>query len=151
MIFDNCYNHVCLLAVFFCTCFSGPFMCFLALVDKCLCIWFIFLCHANKSGAHSYPSCPDGWVVRKLKIKKFNVSLSLCFCAGGHTYSQNGGEDVTSRQHDRGWRHGPPRTPVWRLVHREPEEPFWPQWDLRKSTIDLIQFAWTQCNNLVLC
>lgn len=56
----------------------------------------------------------------------------LCFCPGGDTCSQNGGEDVTSRQHDRGWRHGPPRTPEWRFIPGEPEETLRPQWDLRK-------------------
>lgn len=58
----------------------------------------------------------------------FSVSLK-----GGDTDSQNGGEDVTSRQHDRGGRHGPPRTPVWRFIPGEPEEPLWSQRDLCKS------------------
>lgn len=40
------------------------------------------------------------------------LSFPLYFSPGGDTGSQNGGEDVTSRQHDRGRGHGPPRTPV---------------------------------------
>lgn len=52
---------------------------------------------------------------------------------GGGIYSQDGGEDVTSRQHDRGGGHGPPGTPVWRLLPGEPEEPLRSQWDLRES------------------
>lgn len=50
----------------------------------------------------------------------------------GGNYDQDGSEDVTSRQHDRGRRHGPPGTPFWRLVPREPEETLWSQRDLRE-------------------
>lgn len=69
----------------------------------------------------------------------------LFFCARGDTYSQNGGEDVTSRQHDRGGRHGPPRAPVRRLIPWKPEEPLWPQWNLCKS---IILYSNNNCINI---
>lgn len=50
----------------------------------------------------------------------------------GETSSQNGGENVTSRQHDWGGWHGPPGTIVRRLLQWEPEKALWPQWDLCK-------------------
>lgn len=83
----------------------------------CLCLW---LKTAESTGTSKFTACV-------IYLPSF-----LCFCPGGDTCSQNGGEDVTSRQHDRGGRHGPPRTPEWRFIPREPEETLRPQWDLRK-------------------
>lgn len=92
----------------------------------------------------------------------------LCFCPGGDTCSQNGGEDITPRQHDRGWWHGPPRTPEWRFIPREPEETLRPQWDLRKplflflavtasiwlsfiqAAVELYSVVWDSCVHLCL-
>lgn len=37
--------------------------------------------------------------------------LALCFSSGGDTSSQDGGENITSRQHDWSWGHGPPGAP----------------------------------------
>lgn len=75
---------------------------------------------ANKASAHSLKHCPMAQLVVQKSTDTF-FEFAVCviylfcllyFCPGGDTCSQNGGEDVTSRQHDWGWRHGPPRTPV---------------------------------------
>lgn len=64
----------------------------------------------------------------------FLIYVFFCVSLQGEHHSHNGGEDVTSRQHDWCGRHGPPWTHDWRIIHREPEETLRPQWDLCKSS-----------------